>query len=123
VSSFGEDDSHISLDKGLMSYVLQVENVRMLDRYNTRKPSIGTLYLTATHLIFVDPDGKKETWVSTIECHCYGVGQIVNYHDRSEFYRTQFADLHCSEKVRVVTIKRNNYGVYFIHLNCVRMKN
>ncbi|XP_021924452.1 myotubularin-related protein 8 isoform X6 [Zootermopsis nevadensis] len=40
-----------------------VENVRMLDRYNARKPSIGTLYLTATHLIFVDPDGKKETWI------------------------------------------------------------
>ncbi|XP_021924451.1 myotubularin-related protein 8 isoform X4 [Zootermopsis nevadensis] len=41
----------------------KVENVRMLDRYNARKPSIGTLYLTATHLIFVDPDGKKETWI------------------------------------------------------------
>ncbi|XP_066999700.1 myotubularin-related protein 8 isoform X2 [Anabrus simplex] len=40
-----------------------VENVRMLDRYNTRKPSVGTLYLTTTHLIFVDPDGKKETWI------------------------------------------------------------
>jgi len=60
-----------------MTYVLQVENVRMLDRYNTRKPSIGTLYLTATHLIFVDPDGKKETWVSTIECHCYGVVRLL----------------------------------------------
>ena len=35
----------------------------MLDRYNNRKPSTGTLYLTATHLIFVDPDAKKETWV------------------------------------------------------------
>ncbi|PSN42829.1 Myotubularin-related protein 8 [Blattella germanica] len=46
-----------------MSVVLQVENVRMLDRYNARKPSIGTLYLTTTHLIFVDPDGKKETWI------------------------------------------------------------
>ncbi|XP_066999701.1 myotubularin-related protein 8 isoform X4 [Anabrus simplex] len=41
----------------------KVENVRMLDRYNTRKPSVGTLYLTTTHLIFVDPDGKKETWI------------------------------------------------------------
>lgn len=123
VSSFGGDDSYISLDKGLMTYVLQVENVRMLDRYNTRKPSIGTLYLTATHLIFVDPDGKKETWVCTIECHCYGVCQIVNYHGWSEFYRTQFTNLQCSENVRVVTIKGNNYGVYFICLKCVRMKN
>jgi hypothetical protein len=56
-----------------MACVLQVENVRMLDRYNARKPSIGTLYLTATHLIFVDPDGKKETWVCNIGCPvmCY----------------------------------------------------
>jgi hypothetical protein len=46
--------------------VLQVENVRLLDRFNTRKPAVGTLYLTATHLIFVDPAGKKETWVSLI---------------------------------------------------------
>ena len=36
----------------------------MLDRYNNRKPSTGTLYLTATYLIFVDPDAKKETWVT-----------------------------------------------------------
>ncbi|XP_018573765.1 myotubularin-related protein 6 [Anoplophora glabripennis] len=40
----------------------KVENVRMLDRYS-KTPSQGTLYLTATHLIFVDPDAKKETWV------------------------------------------------------------
>jgi len=36
----------------------------MIDRYNTKNPSIGTLYLTATHLIFVDPEANKETWVS-----------------------------------------------------------
>ena len=41
----------------------QVDNVRLLDRFNT-KAVVGTLYLTATHLIFVDPAGKKETWVS-----------------------------------------------------------
>ncbi|XP_074649739.1 phosphatidylinositol-3,5-bisphosphate 3-phosphatase MTMR6-like isoform X2 [Tubulanus polymorphus] len=41
----------------------KVENVRLLERFNTKKPSIGTLYLTATHLIFVDIAGKKETWV------------------------------------------------------------
>ncbi|XP_026472858.1 myotubularin-related protein 8-like isoform X1 [Ctenocephalides felis] len=41
----------------------KVENVRMLDRYNSRKPSKGTLYITATHLIFVDPDAKNETWI------------------------------------------------------------
>lgn len=41
----------------------KVENVRMLDRFDSKLPSKGTLYLTATHLIFVDPEGKKETWV------------------------------------------------------------
>ncbi|CAG0890100.1 unnamed protein product, partial [Darwinula stevensoni] len=41
----------------------RVENVRLVDRYNRRKVSMGTLYLTATHLIFVDPDNKKETWI------------------------------------------------------------
>ncbi|CAH1963252.1 unnamed protein product [Acanthoscelides obtectus] len=40
----------------------KVENVRMLDRYS-KTPSQGTLYLTATHLIFVDPVAKKETWI------------------------------------------------------------
>lgn len=25
----------------------------------------GTIYLTSTHLIFIDPEGKRETWVST----------------------------------------------------------
>jgi myotubularin-related protein 6/7/8 len=34
----------------------------MLDRF-CKTPSLGTLYLTATHLIFVDPDAKKETWI------------------------------------------------------------
>lgn len=35
----------------------------MIDRYNTKNPTVGTLYLTATHLIFVEPDSNKETWV------------------------------------------------------------
>jgi hypothetical protein len=41
-----------------------VENVRMIDRYNSKNSIVGTLYLTATHLIFVDPEANKETWVS-----------------------------------------------------------
>uniref|UniRef100_A0A1A9W9M5 Myotubularin phosphatase domain-containing protein n=1 Tax=Glossina brevipalpis TaxID=37001 RepID=A0A1A9W9M5_9MUSC len=41
----------------------KVENVRMIDRYNTKNPIVGTLYLTATHLIFVEPDTNKETWI------------------------------------------------------------
>lgn len=35
----------------------------MLDRYNPKKTSIGTLYLTATHLIFFDTENNKESWV------------------------------------------------------------
>lgn len=44
----------------------QVENVRMIDKYNTRNPVIGTLYVTTTQLIFAYPDSNKETWVSFI---------------------------------------------------------
>lgn len=46
-------------------FIIQVENVRMIDRYNSKNSIVGTLYLTATHLIFVDPEANKETWVST----------------------------------------------------------
>ncbi|XP_040001636.1 myotubularin-related protein 7b isoform X2 [Xiphias gladius] len=44
----------------------KVENVRLLDRLSgQRKASIGTLYLSATHTIFVEnnPESRKETWV------------------------------------------------------------
>lgn len=34
----------------------------MLDRYSN-KHSVGTLYLTATHLIFTYPNEKKQIWV------------------------------------------------------------
>ncbi|KAK0165244.1 hypothetical protein PV328_003777 [Microctonus aethiopoides] len=40
----------------------KVENVRMLERYSNNH-SVGTLYLTATHLIFMDINGKKQIWV------------------------------------------------------------
>ncbi|KAK1885818.1 Myotubularin-related protein 7 [Dissostichus eleginoides] len=45
----------------------KVENVRLLDRSSgQRKASIGTLYLSATHTIFVEnnPETRKESWVS-----------------------------------------------------------
>lgn len=47
----------------------QVENVRLLDRSSgQRKAGAGTLYLSATHTIFVEnnPETRKETWVSRI---------------------------------------------------------
>nr|XP_055143054.1 myotubularin-related protein 7 isoform X2 [Symphalangus syndactylus] len=52
----------------------KVENVRLVDRVSPKKAALGTLYLTATHVIFVEnsPDARKETWIlhsqiSTIE--------------------------------------------------------
>nr|XP_048297686.1 myotubularin-related protein 7 [Myodes glareolus] len=52
----------------------KVENVRLVDRVSCKKSALGTLYLTATHVIFVEnsPDTRKETWIlhsqiSTIE--------------------------------------------------------
>lgn len=50
--------------------LLQVEQVRLLDRFSN-KSTHGTLYLTATHLIFVEsssnntPAGAQEIWVSS----------------------------------------------------------
>ncbi|XP_074910382.1 phosphatidylinositol-3,5-bisphosphate 3-phosphatase MTMR8 isoform X2 [Buteo buteo] len=43
----------------------KVENVKLLDRYTNRKAANGTLYLTATHLIYVDASAevRKETWI------------------------------------------------------------
>ncbi|KAJ7408361.1 Myotubularin-related protein 7 [Willisornis vidua] len=43
----------------------KVENVRLLDRLSSRKAVLGTLYLTATHVIFVEngSETRKETWV------------------------------------------------------------
>lgn len=37
--------------------------MRLMTKYGKKKAALGTLYLTATHLIFVDPDCFKETWV------------------------------------------------------------
>ncbi|KAM7389427.1 hypothetical protein PAMP_023408 [Pampus punctatissimus] len=43
----------------------KVENVRLLDRISTRRSRVGTLYLTATHTIFVENEAgvRNETWV------------------------------------------------------------
>uniref|UniRef100_A0A8D0MPJ7 Myotubularin phosphatase domain-containing protein n=1 Tax=Sus scrofa TaxID=9823 RepID=A0A8D0MPJ7_PIG len=41
----------------------QVEQVKLLDRFSTSSKSLtGTLYLTATHLLFIDSH-QKETWI------------------------------------------------------------
>ncbi|XP_015226556.1 PREDICTED: myotubularin-related protein 7 [Cyprinodon variegatus] len=43
----------------------KVENVRLLDKVSPRRSRVGTLYLTATHSIFVESEagGRNETWV------------------------------------------------------------
>uniref|UniRef100_A0A8D0DHR4 Myotubularin related protein 7a n=1 Tax=Sander lucioperca TaxID=283035 RepID=A0A8D0DHR4_SANLU len=43
----------------------KVENVRLLDRVSPRRSRVGTLYLTATHTIFVENKTgvRNETWV------------------------------------------------------------
>lgn len=43
--------------------VPKVENVKLVDRLNYSSPNVGTLYLTPTHVIFVDPSSKKEYWI------------------------------------------------------------
>uniref|UniRef100_A0A665WSG1 Uncharacterized protein n=1 Tax=Echeneis naucrates TaxID=173247 RepID=A0A665WSG1_ECHNA len=45
--------------------LLQVEGVRLLDRVSPRRSRVGTLYLTATHSIFVENEAgvRSETWV------------------------------------------------------------
>ncbi|XP_039706180.1 phosphatidylinositol-3,5-bisphosphate 3-phosphatase MTMR8 isoform X3 [Pteropus medius] len=46
--------------------VPKVENVKLLDRYMDKKPPNGILYLTVTHLIYVEASGasRKETWIA-----------------------------------------------------------
>uniref|UniRef100_A0A672Z0E3 Uncharacterized protein n=1 Tax=Sphaeramia orbicularis TaxID=375764 RepID=A0A672Z0E3_9TELE len=43
----------------------KVENVKLLDRVSPRRSRVGTLYLTATHTIFVENEAgvRNETWV------------------------------------------------------------
>uniref|UniRef100_A0A4W4EQL4 Myotubularin related protein 8 n=1 Tax=Electrophorus electricus TaxID=8005 RepID=A0A4W4EQL4_ELEEL len=53
------------IDVGVLEHLsCRVEYVKLLDRYG-KESTIGTLYLTATHLIYVEQDNhtRKETWV------------------------------------------------------------
>ena len=34
-----------------------------MDNINTRNSTVGTLYITTTHLIFVSPEEKEELWI------------------------------------------------------------
>ncbi|CAL1548244.1 unnamed protein product, partial [Lymnaea stagnalis] len=59
VGNFLDGGQQQDLDSGILK---KVDNVKLQDRFSGRKPQ-GTLYLTATHLIFVDAEGRKETWI------------------------------------------------------------
>ena len=48
----------------ISSLPAQIDNVGLLERYSSRRNAVGALYLTATHLIYVDHENKRETWVS-----------------------------------------------------------
>ena len=37
--------------------------MQLLDNINTRNSTVGTLYITTTHLIFVSPEEKEELWI------------------------------------------------------------
>jgi len=41
----------------------KVENVKMLDRFNTKASPLGKLYVTTSHLIFIQDMDGKETWI------------------------------------------------------------
>uniref|UniRef100_A0A8C2WHP6 Myotubularin related protein 7a n=1 Tax=Cyclopterus lumpus TaxID=8103 RepID=A0A8C2WHP6_CYCLU len=47
----------------------KVENVRLLDRVSPRRSRVGTLYLTATHTIFVENEaGVRPLWIDILVC-------------------------------------------------------
>lgn len=41
----------------------EIENVRLVERYSGRKNYVGNLYLTTSHLVFRDPECRKELWL------------------------------------------------------------
>lgn len=49
--------------KLIMFADLQIENVALVERFSSRRNASGALHLTSTHLIFVDHENKRETWV------------------------------------------------------------
>ncbi|CAF1610320.1 unnamed protein product [Adineta ricciae] len=57
--------STFDLFKSFLSHedYLKVENVLVIDRANNRQYVSGTIYLTATHLLFDDPENKRQTWI------------------------------------------------------------
>ena len=41
----------------------KVENVKLMDKYNPKASPTGNLYLTTSHLIFIEDNLNKETWI------------------------------------------------------------
>lgn len=60
-------------------FSLQVEQVKLLDRFSTSNKSLtGTLYLTATHLLFID-SSQRETWVRIMNA-CTSEAEVLQLH-------------------------------------------
>lgn len=69
----------------------------MIDRYNTKNPTVGTLYLTATHLIFVEPDSNKETWVCITHFMI-----ILKQQKKNVYIKIQFV-YNCTYSISIAT--------------------
>lgn len=69
---------------GCLIFFLQVENVRLLDRVSPRRSRVGTLYLTATHTIFVENEAgvRNETWVGNSSVHWRTRHQLGRTHSK-----------------------------------------
>uniref|UniRef100_A0A8C2WBE5 Myotubularin related protein 7a n=1 Tax=Cyclopterus lumpus TaxID=8103 RepID=A0A8C2WBE5_CYCLU len=58
----------------------KVENVRLLDRVSPRRSRVGTLYLTATHTIFVENEaGVRPLWIDMCGCR-HGLHPVLWLH-------------------------------------------
>lgn len=86
------------------SCAVQVEQVRLVDRFSNKSTN-GTLYLTATHLIFVESNSNnsasagQEIWVSRFADHRVLPGSHVTW--------------FCHQKCTVFSV-----NVYFLISNC-----
>lgn len=75
--------------------------MRMVDRYNTRKPVIGNLYVTTTHLIFADQESNKETWVR-LPCANANIRNI-NQNPILHYYQMLLTHIDNVEKLALTT--------------------
>ena len=54
--------------------------MRLVDQSKKTKWVVGTLHLTTTHLIFIDPHGAKETWVCVVSLFIIFLFRNITFH-------------------------------------------